>query len=166
MDPQGPLSKNPGNPLDLLEQLVIANDWTFDRHDESELMVEVEGRWSSYFLHFAWRQEVGAIFFSCHFDLRVPKHSMTGAREMIAAFNERLWLGHFDLLAGEGETVFRHTVPLRGTAGASVEQLEDLVDTAVAECERLYPAIQMLVWGGRSVEEAMGIALLDTVGEA
>ena len=47
-----------------------------------------------------------------------------------------------------------------------VEQLEDLVDAAVGECERFYPALQMVVWGGRSVDEALSAALMETVGEA
>ena len=62
--------------------------------------------------------------------------------------------------------LYRHTVLLRGLRGASVEQLEDLVDAAVNECERFYPALQMVVWGGRSVDEALSAALMETVGEA
>jgi len=62
--------------------------------------------------------------------------------------------------------MFRHTVPLRGLRGASVEQLEDLVDSAVTECERFFPAFQFVIWGGKSAAEAMAAALFETVGEA
>ena len=62
--------------------------------------------------------------------------------------------------------LFRHTIPLRGVSGVSVEQLEDMVDTAVGECERLFPALQLVIWGGQKVEEAMAAAMMDTVGEA
>jgi hypothetical protein len=62
--------------------------------------------------------------------------------------------------------MFRHTVLLRGAAGASVEQLEDLVDIARNECERFYPAFQFVLWAGRSASEAVELAMLDTVGEA
>ncbi len=37
---------------------------------------------------------------------------------------------------------------------------------AVGECERFYPALQMVIWGGRSVEEAVQAALMETLGEA
>ncbi|MBX6322880.1 MAG: hypothetical protein IRY94_13705, partial [Rhodospirillaceae bacterium] len=57
-------------------------------------------------------------------------------------------------------------VLLRGSGGATVEQLEDLVDIALNECERFYPAFQFVLWGGRSPEEAVQAAILETVGEA
>jgi hypothetical protein len=62
--------------------------------------------------------------------------------------------------------MFRHTVLLRGSSGASVEQLEDLVDIARSECERFFPAFQFVLWAGRSPREALEAAMLETVGEA
>ena len=32
------------NPLDLVEQLVTANDWPFDRRNDDEMAVEAPGR--------------------------------------------------------------------------------------------------------------------------
>lgn len=154
------------NPIDLLEELVRANEWTFERPTETELMVEVEGRWCGYYLLFVWRADVGAICFSCHFDQKIPPKSWPAIYQLIGRNNEALWLGHFDLTSDEGLVMYRHTMLLRGLRGASVEQLEDLVDAAVSECERFYPALQMVVWGGRSVDEALSAALMETVGEA
>jgi hypothetical protein len=56
--------------------------------------------------------------------------------------------------------------PARGLPGASVEQLEDLVEAALMECDRIYPALQLVVWGNSPVREALDAALLETVGEA
>jgi hypothetical protein len=55
---------------------------------------------------------------------------------------------------------------LRGAAGPSVEQLEDLVDISVSECERFYPAFQLVVWGGKKAEEAITSAMIEPIGEA
>jgi hypothetical protein len=41
-----------------------------------------------------------------------------------------------------------------------------MVDIALTECERFYPAFQFVTWGGKSPEEAMAAALVETVGEA
>jgi hypothetical protein len=57
-------------------------------------------------------------------------------------------------------------VLLRGQRGATVEQLEDLLDVAIQECERHYPAFQFVIWGGRTPEEAMQAAMLEPMGEA
>ena len=61
---------------------------------------------------------------------------------------------------------FRHALPLRGGHGASLEQLEDLLDAAVSECERFYPAFQSVIWGGMNAESALAAAMFDVAGEA
>jgi len=84
----------------------------------------------------------------------------------MARVNEQLAVGHFDLWADRGLPVFRHSMLLRGASGASVEQVEDLVEIALVESERFYPAFNYVVWGGKTPEEAFDAAMIDTVGEA
>jgi hypothetical protein len=153
------------NPLDLAEQVVSGNDWAYDRRNEDEMAVEVPGKWCDYSLYFAWRQDVGALHFTCAFDMRVQPFKRREANDLLAKVNEKMWLGHFALWADEGVPMFRHAVLLRGL-GASMEQIEDLVDIALSECERFYPAFQFVIWGGKSADEAIAAALLDPVGEA
>ena len=62
--------------------------------------------------------------------------------------------------------MYRHALPLRGTVGLTREQVEDLVETALLECERFYPAFQFVVWGGKTAEEAILASMIDTAGEA
>lgn len=154
------------NPLDLVEQVVTANDWAFDRRNDEEMAVEVPGKWCDYSLYFAWRQDMGALHFTCAFDMRVQQAKRREVYDLLAQVNERMWLGHFAVWAEEGVPMFRHAVLLRGLGGASLEQIEDLVDIALTECERFYPAFQFVIWGGKTAEEAIAAALLDTVGEA
>ena len=154
------------NPIDVVEELVGANGWIFSRHSDSELMFEISGHWSGYQMYFLWQHDMGALFFSCQLEMRVPETKRSQIFELLATVNEDLWIGHFDLVSEGAAPVFRHTVPLRGAAGASAEQLEDLIDAAVVECERFYPALQMVIWSGRSVAEALAAARMDTVGRA
>ena len=51
--------------------------------------------------------------------------------------------------------VFRHAVLLRGAPGASAESLEDMVDIAITECERFFPAFQFVLWGGKTPQDAL-----------
>jgi hypothetical protein len=154
------------NPLETLEEIVAANDWPFDRVSEEEMVVEVTGRWCNYRLFFFWQEDVTAMQFSCQYDIRVPPSRRIAAYELLGMINERMWLGHFDIDSEENALMFRHTTLLRGAQGASVEQLEDLVDIALSECERFYPAFQFVLWGGKSPSEAVAAAILDTVAEA
>ena len=154
------------NPLDLAEQLVTDRDWLFDRPDDAELVAEVTGNWCNYRIWFAWQPDLGALIFSCAYDSKIPAQSRARIHPLLSAVNEKMWLGHFDLGSEDGMVMFRHALLLRGGQGATSEQLEDLMDIAITECNRFYPAFQSVLWGGNTVEEALQIALLDTVGEA
>ena len=154
------------NPLDLMEEIVSANEWLFDRAGPDELAIEVEGRWSDYRIFAVWQHELGALQFSCQLEMKVPVQRRSPVCELIADLNGRLWLGHFDLTPEMNMPTFRHTLLLRGAGGASSEQLEDLVEFAIAECERFYPAFQFVIWGGKSAGEAVSSAILETLGQA
>lgn len=154
------------NPLDLVEEIVSAHDWPFERAGEEELVAQITGRWGDYRLLFAWNGELSALQFSCSLDLKVPENKRRQVCELLALVNESLWAGHFELSASEGVAMFRHNLLLRGAGGASVEQLEDLVDIALTEGDRFYPAFQFVIWGGKSASDAMVSAMIDTVGEA
>jgi len=154
------------NPLDLAEQLVSDRDWLFDRPVDEELVAEVTGSWCNFRIWFAWQEDLGALIFSCAYDTKIPEKNRARIYPLLAAVNEKMWLGHFDLGSEDGMVMFRHALLLRGGQGATSEQLEDLLDIAMVECNRFYPAFQSVLWGGNTVEQAMEIALLDTVGEA
>ncbi|MGC8470348.1 MAG: YbjN domain-containing protein [Acetobacteraceae bacterium] len=154
------------NPLDIVEQIVSANDWAFDRRSDSEMAAEAPGRWCHYGLFFSWSDEIAAMHFTCAFDIKVPPRRRAALYELLALANERLWIGHFGLDRDDGMPVFRHAVLLRGAAGASAESIEDMVDIAMTECERFYPAFQFVLWGGKTPEEALQAAMLECAGEA
>ena len=154
------------NPLDALEQIAVANDWAFDRRSDSEMAAEAPGKWCDYGLYFSWSNEISAMHFTCAFDLKVPEKSRPALYELLALANERLWIGHFGMDSDDGMPVFRHSVLLRGAPGASSESLEDMVDIAITECERFFPAFQFVLWGGKSPADAMQAAMLECAGEA
>ena len=103
---------------------------------------------------------------SCAFDVRVPERKLGRVYELLALINDRMWLGHFCLWADESLPMYRHAMPLRGAGGLAREQVEDVLEVAVSECERFYPAFQHLVWGGKGAAEAIAAAMVETVGEA
>ena len=154
------------NPIDLVEEIVQANEWPHDRANDDEMVVEISGRWCDYRLLFVWQRELNALHFSCAFEMKVPRMRRAAVYELLAVVNERLWLGHFDLASDDHSPAFRQGVLLRGAYGTSVEQIEDLVEISLSECERFFPAFQLVVWGGKNPEEAIAVAMIDPIGEA
>jgi hypothetical protein len=154
------------NPLDIAEQLLLDRDWLCDRPIDEELVAEVQSSWCNYRIWFTWQAELGALIFSCAYDTKIHEKQRPKLYPLLAQVNEKLWLGHFDMGSEDGMIMYRHAMLLRGGRGLSAEQIEDLVDIAISECNRFYPAFQSVLWGGNSTEEALEIALMDTVGEA
>ncbi|MBC7634984.1 MAG: YbjN domain-containing protein [Acetobacteraceae bacterium] len=154
------------NPLDVMEQIVTNNDWAFDRRNDSEMAAEAPGQWCDYGLYFSWSHEIAAMHFTCTFDLKVPERRRGALYELLSLANEKLWIGHFGMDSDDGMPLFRHAVLLRGAPGVSAESLEDMVDIAITECERFYPAFQFVLWGGKTPAEALAAAMLECAGEA
>src|SRR5262249_32813855 len=98
------------NPLDIVEEIVTANEWSFQRSADGELSVEFPGHWCAYHLHFVWSEDLSAMHLSCFMDMKVPKKRFTPVAELLTLINTKLWLGAFVLPSEEATPVFRHTV--------------------------------------------------------
>ncbi len=162
----GPSDEMEANPLDLMEEVAAAHDCRIDRSGPRDLALGIEGHWCSYRAFLTWHPDVRALLHACAFELRVPQPRRGAVAELLMLINERMIVGHFDLWIDDGLVAYRHSLLLRGVSSASVEQLEDLIDIAHDECERFYPALHLVVWGGKSPVEAAEAAMLDTCGEA
>lgn len=154
------------NPLDLAELVVMDRDWSFDRPDDGALVAEVQGAWCNYRIWFSWEEDLGGMTISCAFDTKLPKQLLPRVYMLLALVNDKLWLGHFAIDAEEANVAFRHSLLIREGVATTSEQLQDLLDIAVRECERFYPAFQSVVWGGKTPAESLEIALFETIAEA
>lgn len=154
------------NPLDLLEELVIQKDWPHDRINDEELIADMTLEWCSLRLWLYWHAPIGALSLTASFENRVPSTLHGKLYPLLCLVNEKLMMGHFDLGIEEPVVSFRHTLPLRGVNHYSSEQLDDLLQVCMHECERFYPALQSVLWGGKTAQEALQLAMFETAGEA
>ncbi len=156
----------PPNPLDILEDIVTANEWMFERSTDDELIVELAGRWCHYRMFFVWQRGIGALQFTCQFDMKVPDAKRSDVNDLLAMLNNRMWLGHFDLALEQNTPLFRYTILARNDRMPGIEALEDLVEIALTECERFYPAFQFVIWGGKRPAEAVAASMIEVAGQA
>jgi hypothetical protein len=154
------------NPLDRVERVAEAHHWTFDRTTQSEVTMLLEGSWSDLHVAMNWRQDMETLHVAVTFDAKVPANRRDEAARLVAQINEQLLHGHFDLWQGDGSLVHRNSLLLSGGAEANDAQCEALIRLAVETCQRYFPAVQFVVWAGRSAEVALESSLFETVGEA
>lgn len=155
------------HPLDSVEDVLNANNWSFDRMTEDELVVDITSRNTTYKLLFIWQPEMHALQFCIQLEQHIMDNNLKIAREAIIELNESLWMGHFDLPAKTARPAFRHTCLLRGSGPAHMtEIIDDMVDIALAQCERHGPLFTLLASANDIEEQALSLALMDTAGES
>ena len=155
-----------GNPIDLMEQLAVQNEWLFDRAGEDEMHLSFPGRTEDHHLSFSWRGDVETLQLAAQLEIKVPKQRRSEIATLINMINEQLWLGHFEMYPDSGQIIYRHGLLLRGAIGATPEQCEALVTAALEACDRYFSAFQFVIWAGKAPKEALAAVLFETVGEA
>jgi hypothetical protein len=154
------------NPLAVVEDIAADNNWSFERSGEDEVTIVSKGDWTDYQLSFTWMNEIEALHLACAFDMKIPVPRRAEVQRLIAAINEQLWVGHFDIWTHTGMIMYRQALVLPGGMTASTAQCETMLVSAIHACERYYPALQFVVWAGKTASEAMTAAMFDTQGEA
>ena len=154
------------NPIDVVEEVIYSKKWTFSRADDYELVAEIASKWCQYRFYFTWSEQIRAISLTVTFDLKFPHAKIKDAQELLALINEKLWIGHFDITSKNGIPAYRHTVLSFPEDEVLHHQLENLVDIAIYECEKFYPAFQLVLFEDSDPGKALAISTFDTIGVA
>src|ERR1700749_5068111 len=153
------------HPLAVVEDIASHNNWSFERSGDDEITIVSKGEWTDYQLSFTWMPEIEALHLACAFDMKIPPARRGELQKLIAAVNEQLWIGHFDLWTHTGMIMHRQALVLPGGMIASMAQCRSMLAEALAACERYFPAFQFGVWAGKTAAGAMSAPLCDTGGE-
>ena len=153
-------------PVEMLQQLFAARGWAYEFVGDDEISGEVQGSWATYQLRGIWRPEDRVLQLLCLPDIRIPGDKRAAVYELLALVNEQLWLGHFDMWSNGAVLLYRHGLMLGDDGLLSLNQAQSMVEAAVEECDRFYPAFQFILWGDKSPADALASALVDAVGEA
>jgi hypothetical protein len=153
-------------PVDMLAALFDARGWPCEALSENEISGEIQGSWAKYQLRAVWRREDRVLQVLSLPGIRVAADKKRDAYELLALVNEQLWLGHFDIWSQGSVIVYRNGAMLGDDGLLSLDQAQALVETAIDECDRFYPAFQFVLWSDKAPREALANALVDAAGEA
>lgn len=154
------------HPVDMIEHIAAANDWSFERQDADEISISVKGDWTDYHVSFTWMEGLESLHLACAFDLKVPDARRGEVKQLLSLINEQMWIGHFDIWSRESMVLFRNSHLLTGGADVTMSQCEALMKSAVESCDQYYQAFQFVVWAGKSASESLAHTMFETVGEA
>ncbi|MGI8943506.1 MAG: YbjN domain-containing protein [Qipengyuania sp.] len=152
-------------PIEMLAALFGARGWPCST-TRDELSGEIQGSWAKYQVKGIWRAEDNVLQMLCLPDVRVSADKRAPANELLGLINEQMWLGHFDIWTNGGVLLYRNATLLGDDGMLSLSQAQALVEIAVDECDRFYPAFQFVLWGDKDPRAALEAAMVDAAGEA
>ncbi|WOI54635.1 YbjN domain-containing protein [Parvularcula sp. LCG005] len=154
------------DPLDTLEIMARRADMDTQRVDENELHINLTGSWRDVGIWVSWRAEAQVLQIAAPLEMRVPAARELEVLRLIVAVNERLWLGHFDLIEHERNVVYRNGAVLPEGQGMEDGQADIVLRAALDAFERFYPAFNYVVWGEKTASEALEAAICEVAGSA
>jgi hypothetical protein len=154
------------HPIELVTHFVARHEWQVRERERDAVLAKVPGRWSDYQLAVVWRGDDETMQVTCRIDVHGDQTQLGELALLAALLNQDAHIGHLALDLNACELELRHTLALRGAGGATPEQIEDVVDIMLGECEHVYPAIYQVVHGNMSASEAAMVVMMRTEGEA
>ena len=154
------------DPIDLVEHLAEYRDWEFDRVADDQIAMAVEGQWRTYSLTLAWSAGDETLRLILTYDMDPPAERHPALYEVLNGANDRCWLGAFTYWDEAKLMVYRYALTLSGGQIAAAEQIDRMVDAAIRNAERFYPAFQLACWGDPDPAEAMQVAIAEAYGRA
>ncbi|MDK3017478.1 type III secretion system chaperone family protein [Pseudodonghicola flavimaris] len=154
------------HPIDIVEHLAEFRDWDFDRIGDDQIAMAVEGQWRTYSITLAWSGYDETLRLVCTFEMEPPEEQHSRLYELLNLMNDQCWAGAFTYWAEQKLMVYRYGLVLAGGQVACADQIDTMINAAVMSAERYYPAIQLLVWGGKSPRDAMQAAIAEAYGRA
>jgi len=154
------------DPIDLVQDLAAHNQWDFERISDEQIAMSVEGQWRTYSVTLAWSAMDETLRMICTFDLSPPPDKMAGLYHLLNDVNDQCWAGAFTYWAEQELMVYRYGLVLSGGHVASMEQIDTMISAALMSAERYYPALQLLIWGDRTPQEALQVAIAEAYGRA
>ncbi len=158
------LHRDAPNPLDNIEDILNANDWSFNRMADNELSVRLNGKYCLYHLAFVWQADMRALQVSVQYDMPIHAKNYGKAAQVLMNINENTWMGHFEIDSDHHIPSYRYTSLINPENKHSYDQLENIVDIALAQCEGNYAAFNLLTAENAANDETLPLALMQTQG--
>ena len=154
------------HPIDIVEHLAEHHEWEFDRIEENQIAMAVQGQWRTYSITLAWSGFDETLRLICSFEMEPPTEKLKDLYEILNVANDRCWTGAFTFWEKQKLMVYRYGLVLAGGQIATAEQIDTMISSAVLTAEKYYPAFQLVVYDNQSPDSAMQVAIAEAYGHA
>ena len=124
------------HPIDIVEHLAEHHEWEFDRIEENQIAMAVQGQWRTYSITLAWSGFDETLRLICSFEMEPPNEKLKDLYETLNVANDRCWTGAFSFWEKQKLMVYRYGLVLAGGQIATAEQIDTMISSAVFTAEK------------------------------
>ncbi len=151
------------NLLDIIENTLKKQDYKYSRLEEGEMDVSIP---PDYNLTILLRNDYNILHFSNDLNIICPEDRLAVVEDSIVKVNERIWLGHFDLLSQDNRIVFSFSLPFADTIVLDEDYIEEILLMICDECDRFYHYFKMVLSDKQIPNFSIGTLFKIAIGEA
>ena len=155
-----------GDPIELVARFVVQQDWFLKQTHADGVLVDVPGQWGRYQMRVDWKDDLQVLCVHVMLDLLFDDVPAVRLETLLSDLNDNLFLGHFRLSSDKRQVQLYYVLPLRGAGGATPEQIEDVVDILLGQCEQATPAFAQLVIAPDRPASSVSLIMVPVAGQA
>ena len=148
--------------IDTVETVAKTFEWNYERSEENIIKIEMHGHHHCYPITFVWVEGDEMLRLICTFSLLVPEEKTASFQDLINLCNDMVWSGAFTWWQKHGCIAWRYGLTLNDVTGVTTGQVSQMIYAATTACDKLYPAMQLLLWENKSPQDAIRQALSPT----
>lgn len=157
------------NPLDSVEDLLIANDWVYKRLTNQELVLSINGRSCDYTLSFTWNETASLLKMSCEIEDEIPEGKIGEAILVANELSENLNLGYLSVNHETRKVVHNYSL-LAGEDDKIIDRgyIANVVENVLKDCEENFMLIKYFMNKDvcRSDKKLISLLIMPTEGHA
>ncbi len=161
-------------PVDVFEEYIETSGWNFARVASNAIQFSRVGKWSPYSFTLAESHTAPSMLLTSYFEINVPKKGRKKALrklyELLNCFASEVPMGLLchEVLREGGQDIIRWSYQWYFSDQMQLDdtRIEYVLDTALAELEEFYPAVQLVLTKDGTVEDAYHNAIPEEYGRA
>lgn len=126
------------NSIDITESVATKLDLAYQRVDDNEISIVLMGEKTDYELTVILQADYEIIYFSCDLDIVALADKYALITEAIVKVNERIWVGHFDLITNNNRIVYSLTIPFISSFLVDESIIELIMKLISDECDKFF----------------------------
>ncbi len=160
--------------VDMFEEYIETSGWDFARIAPNAIEFTRVGKWQSYSFALAEKQTAPGMHLTSYFEINVPKKGRKKALrklyELLNYFASEVPMGLMchEVLREDGLDIIRWSYQWYFSDQMELDdvRIQYVLDTALAELEEFYPAVQLVLTKKGTVEDAYHNAIPEEYGRA